>query len=321
MKSAEFHRMLDELGCLTRSQRHRLRDELDRKILASEVVTLLDRDEDGKPACPHCHGERIYKWGVSSGLQRYRCRQCLRTFNTLTHTPLARLRHKEKWLSYGEALIEGLSVRKAAARCGVAKNTSFKWRHRFLQSPSAQKAEQMQGIAEADETFFRESFKGKRNMTRKARKRGGKHKGAPSEMIPVLVVRDRHGATADFLMQGVSAKDIEPVLTPLLSSDIILCTDGASAYHIVARHICVEHHQVNTTRGIRVVRRAYHIQNVNAYDRRLKQWMDRFHGVATRYLENYLGWRRMIERFGNSINPKTCLYAALGDTFQQLNTT
>jgi len=153
MKSAEFHRMLDELGCLTRSQRHRLRDELDRKVLASEVVTLLDGHEDVQQACPHCHGERIYKWGSSAGLQRYRCRQCLRTFNALTHTPLARLRHKEKWQSYGEALIDGLSVRKAAARCGVAKNTSFKWRHRFLQSPSIQKAEQMQGIAEADETF------------------------------------------------------------------------------------------------------------------------------------------------------------------------
>jgi hypothetical protein len=36
----------------------------------------------------------------------------------------------------------------------------------------------------------------------------------------------------------------------------------------------------------------YHIQNVNVCDSRLKQWMGRFHGVATKYLENYLGWRR-----------------------------
>ena len=32
----------------------------------------------------------------------------------------------------------------------------------------------------------------------------------------------------------------------------------------------------------------YHLQNVNAYDSRLKNWMGRFHGVATKYLENYL---------------------------------
>lgn len=56
----------------------------------------------------------------------------------------------------------------------------------------------------------------------------------------------------------------------------------------------------------------YHIQNVNAYDSRLKQWMQRFHGVATRYLENYLGWRRLIEHFGDSLQPGLCLQAALG---------
>ena len=43
-------------------------------------------------------------------------------------------------------------------------------------------------------------------------------------------------------------------------------------------------------------RGAIHIQNVNAYHRRLKNWMARFHGVARRYLPNYLGWRHMLER-------------------------
>ena len=30
-------------------------------------------------------------------------------------------------------------------------------------------------------------------------------------------------------------------------------------------------------------------------DFKLKNWMMRFHGVATKYLNNYLGWRRGIE--------------------------
>ena len=36
------------------------------------------------------------------------------------------------------------------------------------------------------------------------------------------------------------------------------------------------------------------------------------HGVATKYLENYLGWRRMLERYHNSITPSICLDEALG---------
>ena len=38
-----------------------------------------------------------------------------------------------------------------------------------------------------------------------------------------------------------------------------------------------------------------HINNVNAYHSRLKEWLRRFHGVATRNLPNYLGWRRALE--------------------------
>ena len=38
----------------------------------------------------------------------------------------------------------------------------------------------------------------------------------------------------------------------------------------------------------------YHIQNVNAYDSRLKQWIKRFNGVATKYLESYLAWMRLL---------------------------
>ena len=40
---------------------------------------------------------------------------------------------------------------------------------------------------------------------------------------------------------------------------------------------------------------AVHVQNVNAYHGRLKQWLHRFHGVATGYLDNYLGWFRALD--------------------------
>ncbi len=33
-----------------------------------------------------------------------------------------------------------------------------------------------------------------------------------------------------------------------------------------------------------LINKVYHIQNVNAYDSRLKGWMHRFNGVATKYL-------------------------------------
>jgi hypothetical protein len=40
--------------------------------------------------------------------------------------------------------------------------------------------------------------------------------------------------------------------------------------------------------------------------------MRRFHGVATKYLEHYLGWRRLIERYRDTISPALCLNEAAG---------
>jgi hypothetical protein len=73
---------------------------------------------------------------------------------------LIRLRHKEQWLNYSAVLIDSLTVRASAKQRGIDKNTSFRWRHRFLVLPVATKANRLQGIVEADETFFPSSCEG-----------------------------------------------------------------------------------------------------------------------------------------------------------------
>jgi hypothetical protein len=83
-----------------------------------------------------------------------------------------------------------------------------------------------------------------------------------------------------------------------------MCSDSAGVYAAFARATGIAHRPLNIQRGPRVVDGVFHIQNVNAYDSRLKGWMRRFHGVAPQYLENYLGWRRMLERQKTAITPE-----------------
>ena len=101
---------------------------------------------DGSPAggapgrterrCPHCADPHIHRWGKPSGSQRYRCRNCGRTFNALTGTAVAGLRRPELWIDYRAALVEQLSIRKAAKRCGIDPSTALRWRRR-LAAPAA----------------------------------------------------------------------------------------------------------------------------------------------------------------------------------------
>jgi hypothetical protein len=73
-----------------------------------------------------------------------------------------------------------------------------------------------------------------------------------------------------------------------------LGSDGGSIGQAV-KDLGLEHHPVVTSKGRHDIG-AWHIQNVNSYHGRLKGWMRRFHGVATSYLENYLGWFRALDR-------------------------
>lgn len=105
---------------------------------------------------------------------------------------------------------------------------------------------------------------------------------------------------------------------PLIDADAILCSDSAAVYTHFAKAEGITHRPVNPSQKRRVDGPS-HIQNVNAYDSRLKNWMIPFHGVATKYLTNYLGWRRLLERYKTQLNPLICLGESLGyTTMQQL---
>ena len=316
MDSQSFQRLLVQIDQLSHQQVALLARALQGQVRHDAVSETLP----ALTCCPHCDADvsQLAAWGWSRGLHRYRCKTCRRTCNALTGTPLARLRKAECWQNYAQALIHSLTVRAAARTCGVNKNTAFLWRHRFLRLISTHQDAPDHGLVEVDETFFLESFKGQRRLPRPARKRGGKGatRGTGRDQIPVMVVRDRAGHTCDFKLEKLDATHVTTALQPLLDHNSVLCSDGAAVYAAFTRAYGITHEVVHAKSGSRVRVGGFHIQNVNAYHSRLKNWMERFHGVATKYLVNYLGWRRMLERYHNTISPTRCLAEAVGRTYQ-----
>ena len=132
MKKQKFSDFLAQLKNLTEAQRAVLLDLLGKAQHEKSPAALVDEKFTGKPVCPQCCSGSLHKWGIVSGIQRYRCKDCGRSFNALTGTPMARLRKKELWLEHSKALVDSLSLSKAAERCGIDRTTAFRWRHRFL---------------------------------------------------------------------------------------------------------------------------------------------------------------------------------------------
>jgi transposase-like protein len=314
VEACAFNSYLTQIVYLTRAQCARVLALLTPAVDQGRTAAVIEDAAAPGLCCPRCQGQQLYRHGTKSGLQRFRCRACGRTFNSLTGTPLARLRHKDKWLDFSECMLDSRTVRKAAARVGVAKNTSLRWRHRFLTVTKTDHPACLNGIAEADETFLLESQKGARNLQRTARKRGGKasKRGISKEQVCILVARDRSGNTVDFVTgRGpVTVVQLREHLRPVLAPDTLLVTDANKAYQAFARQEGISHEYVNLSAGEHV-RGAVHVQNVNGYHSRFHKWLRRFNGVATRYLPNYLGWCWAIDQ-ERIRTPETLLRATIG---------
>jgi len=285
-----------------------------KQVRTDDLAGLAHRRVEST-GCPHCEGHELVLWGSANGLPRYRCKTCRRTFNALTKTPLARLRKKNKWLEQSKAMIDGASIAKTAERCGVHYTTAFRWRHRFLGCLSHDKPKTFSGIVESDETFILESYKGKRSdMPRAPRKRGGKaaKRGLSAEQIPVIVARDRKGATTDAVLPKLNRVSIAAALGGIVTPANQFCCDGGTAIVAFARRAAIPAHVVPAPGNPSPQAPDFHINNVNAYHSRLKEWMRRFHGVATKNLPNYLGWRRALEALGPTIKPEQWVLGAIG---------
>ena len=90
----------------------------------------------------------------------------------------------------------------------------------------------------------------------------------------------------------------------MLGADAVLSTDGNAAYWTVAEQLNVESGYFVSQYHGKGGHGPWHVQSVNRYDSSLKSWMTRFRGVATKYLANYLGWRRLLDRFKDQLIPE-----------------
>lgn len=313
MELTAFQTLLEQLDNLTPVQRDALTEALGQEGATSEVITLIETRFEAAPACGHCASESFCRWGHASNMRRYKCHDCGRTFNALTGTPLAHLRRRDAWLSYARALVDGVSLRKAARRANICLDSSFRWRHRMLKNSQNKRPAKLTGIVEADETYILKSVKGsKRLVGRCPRKRGGKAKRpglSTKEHDCILIVRDRHGVTADYILPDLEGATFKARLEPIVAGDAVLVSDCRQAYASFADDHGIWHIGINASKGEHV-HEGFHIQNVNAYTARLKDWLRRFKGVASHYLPSYLGWHRDIERKGDAFTPRHCIAQA-----------
>ena len=251
----------------------------DRVVFYSTVTNNVDINADNlqdfltknriteECKCVYCSGKHIVKNGTrKDGVQTYICRDCGKSFSASSNSITSRTRKKISiWAKYLKCMIDKKTLNESADECGISLRTAFVWRHKILDAiKEVAEKTYLKGVVEADETFFNVSYKGNHSksntftMPRKAHKRGG----------------------------SVHTKG--PCST--------LCTDHEKAYLDFAKKKQINLIQMEVEcNTLDVNNRMFGIQRINAYHSRLQGFIKKFHGVATKYLDNYIVWNDIVQ--------------------------
>lgn len=281
--------MLTQIRSLTQAQQLEVSNFLN-KMFEGNLEQKLN---DGVSSCPHCNSASFHKIGKTRGKQRYKCSDCSKTFGDSNKTAFyCSKKSLATWNHYIELMFSDsapMSVRGMAKHIGIHYVTSFYWRQKILHALKQMQPATLDGIVEADETYFNLSFKGQRNLSKEWKERKIK-RGISDQKVCVFTAMDRRRKT--MLLQSTclgrpSIDQITEVLAPHIAKGAILVTDRHNAYPGTAENLELTHEAL---RSATEVRRAYHVQNVNSMHSHLKNFMRPFRGVATKYLDNYLAY-------------------------------
>jgi len=300
------------------------KDVLDVQAFVADLVSqqatdvALERRSTDTKTCLHCGDSKIQRWGRSkAGTQRFKCQNCKATFGATTGTPFYRLRKRHLWSRYLGLMGHHVALWRLRDEYDLPLSipTLHRWRHRFLSRLTTNPSQPLAGMVEADEKFFRTSFKGARGWKRKnppqlrrARRRGNAQvRGLGEQQVPTLTAVDRSGAIYQTRLSDMKHDTIVHTMSPWVESDSIICSDGNDAYAKVASATGCEHIKAkvknrNTARGNAV---GLSIGRIDAYHRDVENLVNRrCMGVSTHYLMNYFGWARRITQhraFGDDL--------------------
>ncbi len=187
--------------------------------------------------------------------------------------------------------------------CGISVATAFNWRHKVLDSMQEimESVRMEDGVIECDETFFRLSFKGDHrksrdfSMPREVHRRGNDNhvRGISQEQVCVSTAVTKGGLSIGKIANTGPFKEeaVSLIYGGKISSDSTVCTDSHKVYGHLAESLHVKHVKVEPDKHMKG---KYGIQCINSYHSRLKGMIARFHGVATKYLNNYIVWNNFV---------------------------
>jgi transposase-like protein len=221
--------------------------------------------------CPSCGGKQYIKHGMYKNIQRYKCKECGKTFSKTTNLLWSYSKKDfNKWIKFVEFTMKRKTLRFCAKKLKINLATAFYWRHKILHGLKNESipTSKLKGNIHINKTILKENFKGNRKINVKERRNIWiiAAKGNEDSMITMPISNGFFDWKA-FDSKVYSRIEEESYIVP---------------YNDRYIQIKAKKHNKEMMKNVKPESRIkYIISN-------LKRWMDKFKGVATKYLEGYL---------------------------------
>jgi transposase-like protein len=246
------------------------------------------------PICPRCKCEHVIKAGVRNGRQIYKCKYCKYQFRETAKSFVYYSHKYYLFMDYLKCMLEGKSLRACAREVGISLPTSFRWRHKILSAiQGLEGGISFSGIIEADELLMEYSEKGRRFKSLEEKEQAMK---TVHPNVAVLVMTDREGNLL-FKHTGekrVQNEQIKEELKRRTSENNLICIKPNEEFKKAVSEAATKKVLVRKqTKGLVV----YSTQVAEKKIKGLHIWMSKFRGVATKYLQNYLMWFVVMNKY------------------------
>ena len=229
--------------------------------------------------CPICSGNKYIKYGSYKGIQRYKCKECGKTFSNNTNLLWSYSKKDlNKWLKFIQLMMRKKPLRFCAEKLHINLETAFYWRHKILHGLKIDSIpDTLKGDVHINKTIIIENFKGCRNIIKTKRSNIWiiAAKGNEDSMLVMPIFKDMWNW--NIFNEKIYSK-IEK------GSYIVAYND---------RYISIKAKEHNKKLG-KKIRETKATKATPKDDRvgyimmNLERWFSKFKGVATKYLEEYL---------------------------------
>ena len=268
--------------------------DLDRIIDFVLGIVSADQSLEERPDCPYCSGTHVVKFGHRNNRQRFLCRECGRTFMHSTNTLMAYSHYSRSvWADFISDTLYGESLDCSAKKYGFSHQTAFNMRHKTLMALQEMLEKEpviLSGIAEFDETFVLDCYKGgpvPPEAGRDARRHGAKaaKRGISNEYVAICTGIQRDGGAVARTANRAkpSGKELERMFRGHIAENTLILTDGLRSYNVLGTLAGCSVVDINheESKGI------FNLNTVNSLHSYIKDTYNHYRGVATKYINRY----------------------------------